>query len=104
MSDFWRDIRRKDGHCYWCRFCHKESRSYAIGKIKYHAFTKKNKRKIRIYTKVLSAVRSGKLIKENCFLCGASRTHAHHISYDYPLKVIWLCIQHHRDTHKLYEF
>ena len=45
----------------------------------------------RIANKLL---RVGKLKPKNCFLCGESITNMHHIDYDYPDKVIWLCKYH----------
>ena len=49
---------------------------------------------------VCNAVRDGRLIREPCSVCGSEyRIHGHHEDYSKPLKVIWLCPQHHRDIH-----
>ena len=48
---------------------------------------------------VKSAVRSGKIIKGECKICGDDNTYAHHIDYKNPLEVIWLCRKHHRKEH-----
>jgi len=50
----------------------------------------------RIANKLL---RVGKLKPKNCFLCGESFTNMHHIDYDYPDKVIWLCKYHKNKIH-----
>ncbi len=44
------------------------------------------------------AVRSGKLKREPCEMCGTTvRVQAHHHDYAKPLDVRWLCFQHHRE-------
>jgi len=52
---------------------------------------------------VYQAVKTGKLKKLPCVVCGNSRVHAHHPNgyegqsiYD----VIWLCPLHHKQTHR----
>ena len=49
------------------------------------------------------AVKSGKLIKKPCEVCGSTkRVEGHHFNgYDKPnwLKVKWLCQKHHREAH-----
>ncbi len=45
-----------------------------------------------------SAVRRGKIIKENCFVCG-NAGEAHHPDYGKPYDVEWLCSKHHRELH-----
>jgi hypothetical protein len=47
------------------------------------------------------AVKTGYLIAASCASCGNPESHAHHPSYDTPLRAIWLCkrchpIHHHR--------
>ncbi len=56
-----------------------------------------NKHKIRAHDLVYKAVRSGKLLKLNCF-CGLP-ANAHHEDYSKPLDVIWLCHAHHMELH-----
>jgi hypothetical protein len=47
-----------------------------------------------------NAVRSGKLIKQPCEICGTDKVHAHHDDYSKPLQVRWLCPSHHFVHHK----
>jgi len=47
---------------------------------------------------VYHALRSGKIKKKPCF-CGKTSVQAHHLNYDCPLEVIWLCPIHHRVLH-----
>lgn len=47
-----------------------------------------------------NAVRSGKIIKQPCQVCGDTyRTHGHHKDYAEPLKVEWYCAKHHQRHH-----
>ena len=53
------------------------------------------------------ALRTGKLIREPCEVCGTTtRIEAHHDDYTKPLALRWLCRRHHLEHHgKLaYEF
>lgn len=47
------------------------------------------------------ALKTGKLIKEKCFMCGSEDSVAHHSSYakDMRLAVTWLCVPHHNEIH-----
>ena len=47
------------------------------------------------------AVKTGKLVKEPCFICGSEESVAHHSSYarDMRLVVTWLCTPHHNEIH-----
>lgn len=60
---------------------------------------KKNPEKRRAHVMVGNALRSGKLIRQTCEICGDKKTHAHHEDYTKPLDVIWLCSKHHREVH-----
>jgi hypothetical protein len=48
---------------------------------------------------VRSALRSGRLHRQPCVVCGATDVEAHHEDYSQPLTVIWLCPEHHRQHH-----
>lgn len=47
---------------------------------------------------VSNAVRDGGLIPMRCEICGA-KGEAHHVHYEYPLLVTWLCSKHHKQAH-----
>lgn len=51
---------------------------------------------------VQHALRSGKLTKLPCMVCGEKAV-AHHPDYDRPLDVVWLCQPHHKQAHALVE-
>lgn len=56
--------------------------------------------KLRARRKVHKAIRSGKLERQPCEVCGITEDiHAHHDDYSKPLEVRWLCRKHHREVH-----
>lgn len=71
---------------------HRKERQERIKK-----WANKNRYKIQAHKKVYYAVKTGKLIKQNCF-CGKIGQ-AHHDDYSKPLEVIWLCPIHHKARH-----
>jgi len=58
------------------------------------------KEKVRSLTR--SYIKLGKLVKENCKICGTGENvEAHHEDYTKPLDVKWLCRTHHRELHEI---
>lgn len=49
---------------------------------------------------LMFAIRSGKLIRLPCLICGNKKSEAHHTDYTKPLDVVFLCRRHHIDVHK----
>lgn len=47
-----------------------------------------------------NAVASGKVKRGMCAVCSDSPTDAHHVDYDRPLDVVWLCKKHHVEEHQ----
>jgi len=56
--------------------------------------------KVKARSRVSDAVRSGKLTKQPCEVCGSARVQAHHDDYSKPLEVRWLCRTHHNEEGK----
>ena len=52
-------------------------------------------------TQLNNAVYAKKITKLPCFYCGATKVVGHHVAYDLPLDVVWLCQIHHKEVHKL---
>jgi hypothetical protein len=46
-----------------------------------------------------NALRSGKISRHPCAICGGEPAHKHHDDYSKPLDVIWLCPKHHKQMH-----
>jgi hypothetical protein len=55
--------------------------------------------RIRANSAVNTAIRSGRLRKQPCEICGARKVEAHHADYSRPLDVRWLCRLHHSQVH-----
>jgi hypothetical protein len=53
------------------------------------------RRKYRARELVAYAVKTGKLIKLPCSVCGSTKSEAHHPDYSKALDVVWLCSKHH---------
>lgn len=53
------------------------------------------------YSSVWAAVKSGRLKRGKCRICGAGKTQAHHPtkSYSGTSNIVWLCDKHHRAAH-----
>lgn len=49
---------------------------------------------------VLIAVRSGRLVRQTCEVCGDPQSQGHHDDYSKPLTVRWLCRKHHVEHHR----
>lgn len=56
--------------------------------------------KYAAHTAVNNALKSGKLQKQPCCICGNKDSEAHHEDYDLPLEVIWYCDFHHKERHR----
>ena len=57
--------------------------------------------KIKTRALTRSYIRSGKLIRQPCEVCGTNeKVEAHHDDYTKPLEVRWLCKKHHAEHHK----
>ncbi len=58
-------------------------------------YRENNPEKTKARKIVFTNIRSGKLTKGNCLVCGSTKTEAHHKDYSKPLDVEWLCKEHH---------
>lgn len=56
--------------------------------------------RIRARAMAQYAVKTGKLVKLPCEICGNKKTEAHHEDYNNPLDVHWMCRKHHLARHK----
>lgn len=45
------------------------------------------------------AIKSGKITRRPCEICGNAKVDAHHDDYSRPLDVRWLCRPHHNEHH-----
>lgn len=72
--------------------------SHKIANIKYVTNNQIRKKATSV---VHSLVKSGKLQRKPCLVCGDNNTEGHHFDYSMPEKVVWLCDSHHKAAHKI---
>lgn len=53
--------------------------------------------------RVKEAIRSGRMKRLPCNICGERLSHAHHCDYNKPLEVMFLCADHHRGWHRIFK-
>lgn len=58
----------------------------------------KNKDKWYARNKLKYAVRTGKILRLPCEMCGNPKSQGHHDDYSKPLEVKWLCSLHHKQV------
>jgi hypothetical protein len=59
----------------------------------------KNKKKRNAQQALRVAVKTGKIIKMPCIMCGNKKSQGHHKDYDKRLEVDWLCAECHGKEH-----
>lgn len=60
-----------------------------------------DKTKERARRRVAQAIKSGRLVRLPCQICGVTPAQAHHEDYALPLNVEWLCTRHHGERHQM---
>ncbi|MCB1596019.1 MAG: hypothetical protein KDI76_14010 [Xanthomonadales bacterium] len=118
LTEFYKHSQMADGHVNKCKECNKlDVRLNRKDKIDYYreydrnrgcrqskeyakSYREKYKNKYKATSMVNYAIRSKKLFKEPCEVCGTDKNiHAHHDDYLKPLNVRWLCAVHHKQWH-----
>ena len=64
-------------------------------------YEKRHPDRHRAKARVQYALKTGKLTRLPCQVCGVTKTQAHHDDYTRPLDVIWLCRECHAERHRL---
>lgn len=116
LSDFYSCPSRYDGVRAYCKQCTKvkqrNNREYYRLYQKQRAlvdvdFRKKrsewskkfDSNKKKVHQKLSYALKTGKIDKGTCSICGDIKVDGHHEDYSKPLEVIWLCRKHHKQLH-----
>lgn len=123
LSDFYPHKMMADGHLNKCKDCTRKDvanhrqvnaekiRSYDRGRAKTVGRKADNAERSKEYRRenpekrvavraANNAIRSGKLKKKPCEICGATcRVEKHHEDYSKPLDVVFLCSLHHSAVH-----
>ena len=63
------------------------------------AYAVRNPEKIRAKSTIGKEVKSGRMKRLPCKVCGTARVDGHHPNYSEQLSVIWLCPSHHKRIH-----
>jgi len=118
LSDFYKHPQMADGRLNKCKDCNKKDvRLNRRNNIDYYRsydrargsrqdlndlkeYRRNNPLKYKAHSAVGYAIKSGKLVKMPCEVCGENKVHAHHDDYAKPLDVRWLCPPHHFQWHK----
>lgn len=105
ISDFYKS--KRDRYRSRCKACGKEdNREYAKTGYYQRYFQKYSKRPYA-RSKYLArqykhtALQSGKIEKQPCAICGQEQVQGHHLDYNKPLLIVWLCPKCHRELHEL---
>lgn len=122
LEDFYKHPGMTDGRLGKCKECNKKDvrENRTSHREQYAAYEKERfqksgrKQKVLEYQKrrrakhpqknraraiVGKAIKSGKLTRQPCEVCGELKSEAHHDDYSKPLDVRWLCFKHHREVH-----
>lgn len=102
IEEFHRRPDRKDGRNGACKSCIcSYKRTHRAGNQElYRAFERRrNRQRVLAKQAVKYAIRTGKLQRQPCHVCGCPDAQAHHPAYSLPLAVTWLCEKHHNQLH-----
>jgi hypothetical protein len=105
LDSFHKDKTKVSGYYCYCKLCKKEkdAQSYSYSE---QEKNRKNEWRLKFperknaHGKVRTAIKSGRLVRLPCFVCG-DNAEAHHPDYSRPLDVVWLCSPHHRQAHAI---
>ena len=75
----------------------KKYKSSVKGKVQAIRERKIYKKQIKARQILNNAVKQGLIKRLPCEVCNKKKTEAHHKNYNKPLKVKWLCIDHHKN-------
>lgn len=82
------------------RYRAEDPNSQAILKEQNRRYKLNNPEKTRVRRLVYKAVKSGRLKRLPCGICGNTKSEAHHADYTQPFLIEWLCRKHHMELHR----
>ena len=99
-SLFYKNILLKSGLDSYCKECSKWYQQVSYSKIKAREKRRRHIRAFNAKARVRTALKSGRIMRKPCLFCAEKKVDGHHLLYDFPLVVIWLCKKHHMEVHK----
>lgn len=120
FSEFYTDRRTKNGLYARCKRCHyvksncvrrpprtQEEQELlneyrrVLRNMDISEYQKRPEQQPRVAARRLTheAIKTGKIKRGNCSVCGEPNAHAHHEDYSKPLEVMWFCRLHHKHWH-----
>jgi len=100
-----KDTKNYRNECKICRNLKQKnySKTETAKIVQYNADQKRNKKfpkRRRARSLLYKAIKNKKIIPLPCLICG-EKSEAHHVAYDMPLDVVWLCKLHHKQAHEI---
>lgn len=99
LAFYHKNSSKKDGRDHYCKSCKRKAFNPDTERVRRLRFPEKT-RATRLVQQMLIR---GVLEKEPCFICGQDKVEGHHLFYDHPKKVLWLCPDHHRKFHRVWK-
>ena len=119
ISDFYKDRAQKSGISKMCKLCDKlKAKSYylrnrnnvllrvndywktpegkEVARLKSHRMIEKYPEKYKTRLLTRHYIKTGKITKKPCEICGESKVEVHHKDYSDAINVNWYCSYHHR--------
>jgi hypothetical protein len=81
----------------------KNKEYYHNNKDKFREYKKNDIEKRRIRDKTKYYIKTGKIKRECCAVCGLKKAEVHHINYEDAFNIVWLCKKHHFELHRKYD-
>ena len=126
LSEFYKHKDMADGYLNQCKPCYKSRvRKTRANNVEYYreydrersktpenrlrnalnsrAYELKHPERYKATTALNNAIQDKKLFRLPCEVCGNLKVEAHHPDYSKPLSVVWLCPEHHKAIHLLYD-
>ncbi len=98
-------LKKKKHFC--SMLCYSEYREKLMPKEEQNAYRNggmpefEKEKRIKARSILNHSIRDGKIKRDKCIGCGSLKSEGHHVDYDKPLEVKWLCSICHAQEHKL---
>ena len=66
-------------------------------------FSNYDQKKIKVRVMTRKQIKKGFITPRPCEICGA-KGQVHHPDYSKPFDIVWLCVKHHGEKHRIYTY